>query len=168
MPDAAPAPVREYVVPAPVPDPAIYAAPAPVTESVDFAPVTESVAPATVLSDLLETPVPDVQAAQVPHVQFIVKAVVIPEVQSGRDTRTSVSLGAAPVRRVKFAETESPLPAAPAPLLHVTAPVVDAPPVVVEREPPAPMVELVAPSPAVAHAAPALVVLLDVPVPAVA
>ena len=71
--------------------------------------------------------------------------------------------------RVTYAETveemdlEPPLPAEPAP---VTAPVVDAPPVVVERAQPTPVAVFVAPVPAVSCAAPTPVAVFVAPVPA--
>merc|ERR1711991_1015197 len=86
-------------------------------------------------------------------------------------TQTSESLGTAPVRQVAQAEIVevvemgAPLPAESAPPMFVTAPVLEAPPPVVEYVAPAPavtyahatsapVVEYVAPAPTVAYAAP--------------
>ena len=96
--------------------------------------MTEFAAP--VLADLQEPPVPIVQIVQVPQVQTIENIVEIPEILSAQGTQTSESLGPAPVRRVRFADTvdivefEPPLPAEYVPPMRVTTPVVEAPPVV--------------------------------------
>ena len=69
------------------------------------------------MTGLLKPPVPVVQVVQVfqvqvvqnttetPQLQSFEKTVEIPESFPGQDTKTSESLGAAPVRRVCFAET---------------------------------------------------------------
>ena len=62
LPDAAPAPVGEYVAPTPVveyitPHPTVFTTSAPVNEYVTSAYVIEYVAPAPALADLLEPPV---------------------------------------------------------------------------------------------------------------
>merc|ERR1711945_74981 len=90
-----------------------------------------------------------------------------PEIQTVQGTHTSESLGTAPVRQVAQAEIVevveigAPLPAESAPPMFVTAPVLEAPP--------APVVEYVAPAPAVTYApvAPAPVVEYVAPAPAV-
>ena len=88
--------------------------------------------------------VPDVQVSQVP------------QVQADHGSQTFGSLGPAPVDQMKGAETEKvaefgpSLPAESAPPMSVAAPVVEAPPVVVEATD-----EYVAPAPAVSCAAPA-------------
>merc|ERR1712136_593623 len=81
-------------------------------------------------------------------------------------THTSESLGTAPIRQVapaeivEVVEIGAPLPAESAPPMFVTAPALEAPPVVVEYVQPTPVVEHVAPAPAVTYApvAPAPVV----------
>merc|ERR1712064_91906 len=55
---------------------------------------------------------------------------------------------------VEVVEMGAPLPAESAPPIFVTAPVLEAPPAVVEYVQPAPVVEYVAPAPTVAYAAP--------------
>ena len=139
------------------------------------APMNEHVAPALDLPSLLEPPVPDVpivQAVQVPHMQIIEKIVRTQEILSGQDTKTSESLGTAPVRHVNFAEivevmeVEPPLPDESLPVF-MTATVVDAPPWVVEDVQTPPVAESVLPASAVAFAALAPVVEDIVPTPAV-
>ena len=160
-PNAAPAPVGEYIAPTRVvdnitPDPAENAA--PVTESMAFALVIEYVAPAPVLSDFLEPTVPVVQVAQVLHLQLFEKTVVIPEIQSGQGAQTAECLETAPLRHVTFAETVevrevgSVLPAVSAPAMHVTTPVVDTPPCVVEHAQPDPVIEFADPASAMTYA----------------
>merc|ERR1712107_706044 len=110
--------------------------------------------------------VPVVQVVQVPRLQVVEKIVEVPEIQTVQGTQTSESLGTAPVRQVAQAEIVevvemgAPLPAESAPPMFVTAPVLEAPPAVVEYVQPAPVVEYVAPAPAVtfAHATAAPVV----------
>ena len=133
------------------------------------APRTEYVAPAPVLADLQEPPLPNIQVVQVPQVQIMEKTVEIPEIQTNQDTRTSECLGAH-VRRVNFADTvvEYVQPVqvvefvAPAPAVSFETPttmveyVTPAP--AVTNTAPAPVVEYVASAPAVTHVAPASVV----------
>ena len=75
---------------------------------------------------------------------------------SGQDTKTSESLGTAPVRHVNFAEivevmeVEPPLPDESIPVF-MTATVVDVPPQVVEDVQPAPVAESVLPAPVVMY-----------------
>ena len=151
----APAPVAEYIAPAPavhttsVPD--VHAAPATVIKTAAFVPVTEFVTrPAA--ADFVEPPMRVVQIVQVPQVQTIDEIVGIPELLTVQGTQTSVSLGAAPARHVDFAEMvkvvefEPLLPAGSAPPLRVTTPVVDVPPVVVELIHTVPVVGFVAPA----------------------
>ena len=85
--DEAPAPVAEYIVPAPTPDPAVYTASAPVNEYVASSYVIEYVAPAPVTT-LLEPPVPVVQVVQVRHVQIIEKTVETPVTHFGQGSQT--------------------------------------------------------------------------------
>ena len=147
--------------------------------------VIEFVAPAPVTT-LLEPPVPVGHIVQVPQVQvvqkttetpqlqIIAKFVETPEIRSVQGPQTSVSLGHAPIRPMKDAdivdvvEVNSPLPAKSAPLVCVAAHVVDVPPVALERAQPAPVINYVAPGPAVAlAAAPAPLVEDIAPTPAV-
>ena len=102
---------------------------------------------------------PIVQVVQVPQVQLTKKIVESSEIQSADDTQTSESLGAAPSRRVTFAatvervEVGSPLPPEPVSPMHVTTPVVEVPPVVVEYVQPESVVDVSAPAPTVTYTA---------------
>ena len=76
---------------------------------------------------------------EIPLLQVTEKITEFPEIQSVRGNQTSESLGSAPVRQVSPAELVElvvlgpPLRAESAPQVFVTAPVVDAPSVVVEH-----------------------------------
>ena len=118
---------------------------------------------------VLEPPVPVVQVVQIPQVQVIDKIVVTPVVRTAQSTQTSESLGTA-VRHVEFAETAEvmefapPLPTESAPPVCVTALVVDVPPMAVVDVQPAPVV---APLAVVTYAALGPVVEDIAPAPAV-
>merc|ERR1711945_20320 len=96
--------------------------------------------------------VPQVQVVEktveIPQLQIVEKIVEIPEIQTVQGTQTSESLGTAPVRQVAQAEIVevveigAPLPAESAPPMFVTAPVLEAPPAVVEYVQPAPVVSM--------------------------
>ena len=162
MPYAMPTLVVEYITPAP----GAHSTPAP---------MNERVAPALDLASLLEPLVPDVpvvQVVQVLHMQIIEKIVRTPETLSGQDTKTSESLGTAPVRHVNFAEivevmeVEPPLPDESLPVFMI-ATVVDVPPQVVEDVQPAPVAESVLPAPVVMYTTLILLVFDIAPTPAV-
>ena len=150
---------------------ATYAAPAPVVHAAP-ASVTEFLVP--VLSDFLEPPVPIVTVVQAPQLQITEKVVEIPEIWPGhtnfREFESCLPFAVFffLADTVEMVELELPLPADPAPPLRETTPVVDAPPVEVELVSPAPVVEPVAPAPAVSYAAPAPVAEHVPPTPAVA
>ena len=98
------------------------------------------------------------KTVEIPHLQIVKKVVEIPEIQTVQGTQTSESLGSGLVRQVaqaeilEMAEIGALLPAVSAPLLFVTAPVLEAPPVVVKQVHPAPVVEYVTPASAVTYA----------------
>ena len=121
------------------PDPAVYTASAPANEYTVSAPVNEYVASARVIeyvtpapvTTLLVPPVPAVYTVQVCHVRTI------------QGTQTSESLGTVPVRHTAPAELVDkvelgpPSSAVSTPPVFVTAPMVEAAPVVAEYVQPA-------------------------------
>ena len=123
-------------------------------------PATTFAATAAPAPDHLELPVPVVHVVQSLQVQFFDTVVETPVSLTVQGTQTSTSLGPAPVRPMKLAETmkeveiEPPLSAVSIPPLRVATPVVDAPNVMVEHVLPA---ASVAPAPAPTCATPALV-----------
>ena len=99
---------------------------------------------------------------EIPQLQIVEQILEVPEIKMVQDTQTSESSGTAPVRQAAKAEIGEVveigalLPAEPASLVFVTAPVLEAPPVVVECVQSGPVAEYAEPTPAVtcAHTAP--------------